>query len=374
MGSNENQLAEEVNYIYGTDSVEETATGFHGAGQSGEKPERRSRAPVDSRPAKSNRRFIFLGALAIFIFGAGLGAYFLFGDTFFGGGADVQMYSMSKNKQAVSPAQANAGNARRKNQTQTGRKPFLEVDVDDRALPAGGARSRQGDVPSAGLSGGTADTPREQNPRGTAIKNEPTEKAVPDWTDAVRQEIPPIRQTAVIKPDRDESSLLPDIRNALAEIKKSVDNIESRLGSTNEKTAPDAPDPALAEAVKDMTEEIRRLAQARDELQAALRETERRVDELTQDNSRLKGQMKKPVSERKSKITSQAGEAPPADASTINKWQIIGLSANRIVLKDGKGKIHNLGAGDSLTGVKIISVDIKTGNVKTSEGTLNYGG
>jgi chaperonin cofactor prefoldin len=160
-----------------------------------------------------------------------------------------------------------------------------------------------------------------------------------------------------------------ELMEALSEIKKKVDSIEKhvtvealefRLGHKQPGAA--SPDPALSKAVGDMTNEIRTLTQARDELQTALKAMERRVDELTKENSKIKAKTDEP-----------AKNGGPGE-SIIGKWQILGLSAGRIVLQDSKGKIHNLGAGDTLAGIKILEVDLKNGNVKTSAGMIRYGG
>jgi len=52
---------------------------------------------------------------------------------------------------------------------------------------------------------------------------------------------------------------------------------------------------------------------------------------------------------------------------------VLGLSANQVILQDAKGNFHSLGVGDTLAGVKILSVDLKSGNVNTSAGLLKYG-
>ena len=138
---------------------------------------------------------------------------------------------------------------------------------------------------------------------------------------------------------------------------------------------------ASRDNVKGIREENDKLKKTQEDLQAALRSTEKQVDRLTQENSRLKGRSDKDSSdkgnkepkEKDNKKDKKEGKSQDAQAdSRIGKWVVVGLAANRVVIQDEDGEMHAIEAGNTLKGVKIQNVDLVSGDVKTSAGTLSY--
>lgn len=127
---------------------------------------------------------------------------------------------------------------------------------------------------------------------------------------------------------------------------------------------------ALTAMVQDMTNELKTLTESKKQMLEALRASERKIDELTQHNAKLLNAGTPKASPLNGGVPRP--KAAPA-ASGLKGWKVIGLSANRVVITDAKGKLHNLGAGDTINGIKIQSVDLESGNIKTSAGTLAYG-
>lgn len=162
-------------------------------------------------------------------------------------------------------------------------------------------------------------------------------------------------------------------------------------------------DPALTKTLQSMTDDLQALAKenqrlkefqgdaqitkveneklkkAQEDLQAALRSTENQVDRLTQENNRLKNSSDRKDSnkkEKESKETKEKKEAKKQDQDRVDdriaKWAVIGLAANRVVIQDEDGGMHPVEEGSTLKGVKIQKVDLISGDVKTSAGTISY--
>ena len=136
--------------------------------------------------------------------------------------------------------------------------------------------------------------------------------------------------------------------------------------------------PGMANALQALTEDMQKLAKeneglrnANRDLQEALSATEKRLDKLTQENTRLSMAQSKGRKEQKSPIALDEPKTK-ALAESVNRWTVMGLAANRVVIQDEKGNIHAVEAGKSLNGVKIISVDLINGDVKTSAGVISY--
>ena len=98
------------------------------------------------------------------------------------------------------------------------------------------------------------------------------------------------------------------------------------------------------------------------------------MDELTQENARFKkgGSAAKPTEDRKTGAKKSA--VKEQNSPSLTKWKLLGLSSNRVVLEDANGRIHSLGVGETLHGIKIQAVDLESGNIRTSAGNLKYGG
>ncbi|MCR4666942.1 MAG: hypothetical protein K5657_06575 [Desulfovibrio sp.] len=55
----------------------------------------------------------------------------------------------------------------------------------------------------------------------------------------------------------------------------------------------------------------------------------------------------------------------------IDNWTIVGFSGRRVVIKDRQGS-HFLHVGETLDNVRITGIDVNTGSIRTSEGTVRY--
>lgn len=129
---------------------------------------------------------------------------------------------------------------------------------------------------------------------------------------------------------------------------------------------------ALTKMVGDMTADLRAQAEANKQLSEALKASERKIDELTRELSRAP-ESNEGKTAKKNTPTSSSKNSEAGDKSKIKDWKVLGLSANRVVIQGKGGKIYNVGQGETLEGVKINSVDLESGNIKTTAGTLVYG-
>lgn len=143
------------------------------------------------------------------------------------------------------------------------------------------------------------------------------------------------------------------------------------------KGEPPEPDPALVSSIEEMTGEIRQLAEENAGLRKANEELAVEIETLKA--AALKNMAKKAsvADSSSAKKTGKTGNSKSAakDRTEFNiaGWRVIGLSANRVVIRDDTGKIHNLGVGDKLGNITIQAVDLKSGHVSTSAGPLAYG-
>jgi cytoskeletal protein RodZ len=181
------------------------------------------------------------------------------------------------------------------------------------------------------------------------------------------QEAAPAKKEAASAKSRE----LVEILATLSEIKSIVANIENKVGRTIESSvaANPAPDPALMQAIQDMSIEIKGLTKARDDLQKALSATERRLNEMVATKAQAKPAATK-VKEESLPPLDKLVEPKKEPETAISKWKVLGIASNRIVFLDSNSKTQTLGIGDTCEGVKILSIDVNTGNAKTSAGLL----
>lgn len=155
--------------------------------------------------------------------------------------------------------------------------------------------------------------------------------------------------------------------------------LETKLKELADPAEGDRGTPGMATALQALTEDMQKLAKeneglrnANRDLQEALGATEKRLDKLTQENARLSSMAQsKGKKEQKSPIALDEPKTK-VPAEPVDRWSVMGLAANRVVIQDEKGNIHAVEAGKSLNGVKIISVDLINGDVKTSAGVISY--
>lgn len=209
-----------------------------------------------------------------------------------------------------------------------------------------------------------------------------------------------------------EKKPLPDgvVLERLESLHTEISTISEKLEGFCGAPASNKKDPAITKVLQSMTDELQaatkenqmlkasrdnvqgikeendKLKKTQEDLQAALRSTEKQVDRLTQENSRLKGRSDKDSSDKSNKESKEKdnkkdkdskdkkdGKSQDAQAdSRIGKWVVVGLAANRVVIQDEDGEMHAIEAGNTLKGVKIQNVDLVSGDVKTSAGTLSY--
>jgi hypothetical protein len=164
------------------------------------------------------------------------------------------------------------------------------------------------------------------------------------------------------------TSAPPDLAAILSELEDIKKNTATLVSLARGEAEEHELDSELLEFIQRMTEEIRQLTVERDLLLT-------QVDEMMKGQNRTANARSAPAAATPAPIKPQSAPAPetPKVDPAIAKWNIIGLSANRAVIRDGAGKIHNLGPGDKLGNVTIKSVDLKSGNVATSAGLLVYG-
>lgn len=179
--------------------------------------------------------------------------------------------------------------------------------------------------------------------------------------------VPPAQPAPVINNDEVNKGLK-GIGKQLDDIKKSLDDLRGMVnGSVLAGTSKGGD--VSREALKEMTAEIQALSAKNKSLRAEITKAEKKIEELRGVIAKNKGGKpdgKKPDSKKESRKESvKAG----GDASG---WEILGFSGNRVVIADERGT-HSINVGQSYNGVKIISVDVEGGSVKTSAGVLKYG-
>lgn len=211
------------------------------------------------------------------------------------------------------------------------------------------------------------------------------------YTPPVQQVPAPSQQTrrpevpqALIVPESptansQQTEYIEKMSQTLEGIKLDIAAIKACTGSA----APQDNDSAnLLAMIQEMTNDLKKLTESKKQLTQALQASERKIDELTQDNSKLKTSMENAKKSdtmaaqtaKKDKKASPSANSNLSDLKAeLKTWKVIGLSANRVVLTDKSGKIHNMGVGDALGNIKIQAVDLESGNIKTTAGSLSYG-
>ena len=130
-------------------------------------------------------------------------------------------------------------------------------------------------------------------------------------------------------------------------------------------------DEGMKKMLAEMTADLRKAENERKELQGELEKSRQSIEKLTKENAELK---KKRGVQSGKQDKSRRGSKPESkvDASKIEGWEILGFSGNRVVVATEKGT-RSVNLGGTLDGVKIISIDVEGGIVKTNAGTLKYG-
>lgn len=169
------------------------------------------------------------------------------------------------------------------------------------------------------------------------------------------------------------------LRADVAELKKIIQNLPQAAApaptpSSRNTAASQEQIGTLSKTIGDMTKELQRMEVKNKQLAQALAATERKVDELTQENARLKKGAAAAKSGEDRKNDDKKSVAKEQSGPSVAKWKLLGLSSNKVVLEDANGRIHSLGAGETLHGVKIQAIDLESGNIRTSAGNLKYGG
>lgn len=169
------------------------------------------------------------------------------------------------------------------------------------------------------------------------------------------------------------------LRADMGELKKIIQNLPQAAAaaptpSSQNMAASQEQIGMLSKTIGDMTKELQRMEVKNKQLAQALAATERKVDELTQENARLKKGASVAKSGEDRKNDGKKSVAKEQSGPSVAKWKLLGLSSNKVVLEDANGRIHSLGAGETLYGVKIQAIDLESGNIRTSAGNLKYGG
>jgi hypothetical protein len=254
-------------------------------------------------------------------------------------------------------------------QSEAARRPALTTD----AQQARGGRAQtlsEEDIKAVflrenrdGTNKAEAPTPPAETPDATfenTLRDYHKELGLPQEDAPARKEAAPAKSRELV-----------EILATLSEIKSIVANIENKVGRTIESSVAriPSPDPALTQAIQDMSIEIKGLTRARDDLQKALGATERRLNEMVAAKAQTRPGASK-VREEPLPPLEKLVEAKKEPETAISKWKVLGIASNRIVFLDGNNKTQTLGIGDTCEGVKILSIDVNTGNAMTSAGLL----
>lgn len=157
-----------------------------------------------------------------------------------------------------------------------------------------------------------------------------------------------------------------EIRQQMTELAKMLAEIRGM------KEAPQNDSLGLSrEVVKEMTAEIQQLSMQNKALAEELNTAKKKIDEF---QTAAKNKEKKARSEKNSEKNDKDNEVSQKSRPTGDtaNWEILGFSGNRVIIADERGT-HSVNIGQSLNGVKILAVDVESGSVKTSVGTLKYG-
>lgn len=157
--------------------------------------------------------------------------------------------------------------------------------------------------------------------------------------------------------------LLPTLKNLAADLAR-LSETGPAAGSRSD----------MKEAVAAMTAEIQNMEKVRKKLEGDLEAANRRIQALAKENDTLK-KSRRGQSRAADSRDKKAGKDTPngtADTAAVSGWEILGFSGNRVVISDERGT-HSINVGNSYNGVKILSIDVEGGTVRTSAGLLRYG-
>lgn len=190
---------------------------------------------------------------------------------------------------------------------------------------------------------------------------------------------------AQVRNKAEENTSLKDILARLEGLRASVERLEKKPAVNKDSGEMER---KYKDILAAMTGEIQELDKERKDLQARLEDARAKLSALKEENDSLKASVKKntphvesaPRGKAKDKPLRSAAKASDSSAAVprnaaqgiISSWEILGFSGNRVVLNDGKGT-HSINVGESYGGVKVLSIDVESGDVKTSAGTLRYG-
>lgn len=157
-----------------------------------------------------------------------------------------------------------------------------------------------------------------------------------------------------------------DIGNKLDEIKNTLQDLRGSNAATQINGA------VSKDILKEMTKEIQTLSAKNKSLNGELVAANKKITEL---RGMINKNGKKTTREKEKsapKATASKSKSSANSGAGTSSWEILGFSGNRVVIADENGT-HSVNVGQSLNGIKIISVDVEGGSVKTSSGILKYG-
>lgn len=221
---------------------------------------------------------------------------------------------------------------------------------------------------------------------GAIVQNvQKAERTATDWSvaeGAAEESVPASREDIQVPSPAERravSSYSDEVyRKNLLEALNGISKNTSLIADAVKKD-PVEPDSALVSSIEDMSEEMRKIVMENAGLQ-------QKVEELAEEAETLRARLAEAGKTKSSGASSATQPAPKAQPAAKGKtavkagadpgvpgWRILGLSANRAVIRDRNGKIHNLGVGDTLENVTIKAVDLKSGHITTSAGRIAYG-
>ena len=117
-----------------------------------------------------------------------------------------------------------------------------------------------------------------------------------------------------------------------------------------------------------MTGEMQSLEKEKKRLQDELKSSRKKIEDLNRELTSLR----KGKAEKKKEKPRAERSSTKSDPALIEGWEILGFSGQRVVIATEKGT-QSINLGGTHNGVKILSIDVEGGTVKTSAGTLKYG-
>ena len=227
-----------------------------------------------------------------------------------------------------------------------------------------------------------SDRPTQPRPATEQAQPAPTGTAGMTGTaPGVREQTRPRANTASTE-DIDAQILakLKELGVTLDRIEKAVNQKRTALeaqGSVNDD---------VRESLSSMTQDIQKATKENARLKKDLEETRKALEQSYAQIAALKEQAnltpkqrqqaeaakQKADAKKDDKNSAQSQQAAKqGDSSTIKDWQVLGFSGSRVVINNGKS-VHSVSVGGTLGGVKILNIDIDSGDIKTSAGTLKY--